>query len=125
MSSIGEGIKLATSVVEQMQSWPSAVLLGVCLVILGWVLKMMALFPNRAIPAVVLLTGTLVNLFIGDTGKVDPSQRHPEIILAMWGFCVAFGAWMAHALLLKRFEKFLPILNGRSGDTTPPLKPDA
>ena len=123
-STFGEGIRFAASVIEQMQAWPSAVLLGICLIILGGVLKTLALFPNRAIPAVVLVCGTGVNLLIGDAGQVDPAQRHPEIILAMWGFCVAFGAWMTHALLLKRFEKYLPILNGRSGDTEVISKPN-
>lgn len=104
--------QFATAVVHQIQSWPSAVLLGACLIILGWMLKSARFMPNKYIPFILLSVGTVSNLAIGDISKVDPTQRNPQVILAMWGFCVAFAAWMSHALILKRFEKFLPIING-------------
>jgi hypothetical protein len=124
MNWLTEATQSATALVHQIQAWPSAVLLGVCLIILGAMLKMLKLFPNRFIPAVLLVIGAGGTMLTGDVGKVEPTQRHPEIILAMQGLVVAFAACLTHALVLKRFEKFIPLLAGKTGDTVPPFKPE-
>lgn len=111
ISSLNEVTKLVAALVNQIQSWPAAVLLAVCLIVLGVVLKSLAIFPNKFIPVTILIGGALLNLFIGDPGQVDPAQRHPDVILGMWGFCVGAASWLAHAVVLKRFEKYLPFLN--------------
>jgi len=103
--------------VEQMQCWPSAVLLFFVLIVLGWALKISA-FPNRFIPLAVLGAGSGLNLLIGDVGKVDPTQRNPQVILAMWGLCIAFVAWTAHNTVLWRLEKYVPLLRD-SADPAP------
>lgn len=118
--SLNDATQLISGLVQQIQSWPAAVLLAVCLIVIGVVLKSLALFPNKFIPVTILLGGALINLLIGDPGQVDPAQRHPDVILAMWGFCVGAAAWVAHAVFLKRFEKYLPFLEEK---TSPPPNP--
>lgn len=124
MNWLTDATQSATALVNQIQAWPSAVLLGVCLIIAGGILKGLKLFPNKFIPALLIAAGAIVTWFTGDIGKVEPTQRHPEIILAMQGCVVAFASCLTHALVLKRFEKHIPFLNGSSGDTVPPFKPE-
>lgn len=106
-----------TSAVQQMQQWPSAVLIIAVLIVSGSVLKAVSLFPNRFIPISVLGMGCLFNVLLGDFGSVNPAQRHPGLVLGLQGVLLGFAAWALHALLLRRFEKYIPFLNGKSGDT--------
>lgn len=113
-----------TSAVQQMQQWPIAVLLVAVLIVMGGVLKSMELFPNRAIPAAVLTMGAIANALLGDPGSVSPAQRHPEAVLALQGILLGFAAWGLHHFLLRRLERFIPLLAGKSGDTQTITKKD-
>lgn len=106
-----------TSAVQQMQQWPAAVLIVAVLIVSGGVLKALDLFPNRFIPCVVLGLGGAANAFLGDPGAVSNTQRHPFVVLALQGLLLGFSAWALHAFLLRRLEKYIPFLAGRSGDT--------
>jgi hypothetical protein len=117
-------VTILTNAVQQMQQWPLAVLLVAFLIALGSVLKALEFFPNRMIPIAVLVAGGVANAFLGDVGSVAPSQRHPEAVLAMQGVLLGFGAWGLHAFILRRFEKFIPFLAGKSGDTIEIKKSD-
>lgn len=119
---LSEATGTAVSVVNQIQSWPSAVLLTVFLIILGGTLKVLKLYPNKFIPTTLMLGGGTLNLLLGDPGKVDPSQRFPDVILCLQGIVVAFGACLFHALVLKRLEKHVPIFQ-TNGDTAIITKP--
>ena len=111
-----DGIETAGSLVNQMQSWPSAVLLGVFLIIVGGTLKVLKIYPNKFIPVTLMAVGALGYWLTGDPGKVPPEQRFPDVILVMRGVVVAFGACLVHALILKRIEKYIPIFK-TNGDT--------
>jgi hypothetical protein len=112
-----------TSAVEQMQRWPASVLIVAVLIVSGSVLKSLSFFPNRFIPIAVLGIGSMLNSFLGETGAVNPSQRHPEIVLALHGLLLGFAAWALHAFLLRRLERYIPFLAGKSGDTVMIEKP--
>lgn len=114
---ISGAVAVLTNAVQQMQQWPLAVLLVAFLVAFGSMLKALECFPNRAIPICVLVAGGVANGLLGDVGSVSPTQRHPEAVLAMQGVLLGFGAWGLHALFLRRFERFIPFLAGKSGDT--------
>lgn len=109
-----------TAVFQQMYQWPVAVLLCVCLNIIGVWLKWLPKFPNRFIPPTLIVLGALINCLAGETGLVAPGQRNPQLILAMWGICIAFVAVLFHATVLKRLEPFWPVLGSKSKDEEPP-----
>jgi hypothetical protein len=110
--------------VEQMQHWPSAVLIIAVLIVYGGLMKSIDIFPNKFIPACVLVVGSALNVMMGDYGSVSTTQRHPELVLALQGFMLGFAAWALHNFLLRRFEKFIPFLEGKGDsetkDTTKP-----
>jgi hypothetical protein len=142
---LGDVLKTASGLLEQIQTWPAALLLLVCLSLLGLVIyslssglaqlaakpdcpcvgfcKSSSLFFRHVAPISVILVGIFMNLYIGDYGRIAPDQRHAEIILGMWGFCIGFMAWMASWRLWRRFRKTLPLMNGGK-DTTPPFPTD-
>lgn len=117
-------LQTATGAIEQMQRAPISLLLIGVLIVCGAVLKSMELFPNRLIPAVVLLLGGVGNGFLGDPGSVSNTQRHPEAVLVLQGILLGFAAWALHHFLLRRLERFIPFLAGKSGDTVTINKKD-
>ena len=116
-------IGTVTSAVQQMQEWPAAVLIIASLIVFGSVLKSIEVWPNRFIPIAVLAVGAILNAIIGEPGSVAPTQRHPEVVLALQGLLLGFAAWALHAFLLRRLERYIPFLAGKSGDTITIEKP--
>lgn len=110
-------IGMATDAVRQMEQWPVAVLIIGCLIVCGAALKSLEFFPNRMIPAFLLALGASANALLGDPGTVNHTQRHPIAVLALQGLLLGFAAISLHAVVLKRFEKYIPFLAGKSGDT--------
>ncbi len=105
--------------VLQMQQQPIVVLLIPVLIVFGAMLKSLERFPNRAIPTVVILTGGIINAIFGtvhNPGAIDP-ETNLYFVKFIHGFLLGTGACLIHKLVLKRFEKFLPFLAGKSGDT--------
>ena len=117
-------IRTITDAIGQMQQWPISILLIAVLIALGSLMKLVAAFPNKLIPVAVILLGCLGNGFLGDPGTVNPAQRHPGIVLGLHGILLGFGAWAIHAGILKRFEKYVPLFAGKTGDTTTIEKKD-
>ena len=119
-------IGTAGAAVSQMQQQPMAVLLIPVLIVFGAMLKTVPRFPNRMIPTCVILVGGAVNTAFGSVanpGALDPNTNL-NFVLFVHGFLIGTGAWMVHALVLKRFEKYVPFLAGRSGDTQEIKKSD-
>ena len=106
------GIEMLRCAVEQMQRWPAALLIVAVLIVAGSMLKSLEMFPNRFIPCAVLALGATLNALLGETGSVAPTQRHPEVVLALQGLLLGFAAWTMHAFLLRRLEKYIPFLSG-------------
>lgn len=100
--------------IAKMQQWPAAVLIIAALIVSGGVMKAIGAFPNRFIPICVIVLGSLLNYLLGDFGAVDPAQRNPGLVLGLQGMLLGFAAWSLHALLLRRFEKYLPFLSGKA-----------
>lgn len=123
---INNWIGAASAAVTQMQQQPVAVLLIPVLIVFGAMLKSVPRFPNRMIPTCVILVGGAVNATFGSVA--NPGALAPDtnltFVLFLHGFMIGTGAWFAHALVLKRFEKHLPFLAGRSGDTVELKKTD-
>lgn len=107
---IQQGVKTAEAVINQVQAWPVAVALVACLIVLRYALMLAHVFPNRAIPLTILIIGGVLNVFVGDVGKVDPTQRYPSVVLAMFGVILAFLSLVIRAVILKKYENYIPLL---------------
>lgn len=102
--------------IKQMEKWPVALLIIAVLIVAGCCLKIIGIFPNRYIPISVISMGGVANGLLGSLDAVK-DQRHPIAVLVLQGVMLGCVAWIAHAFLLKRFEKYVPFLAGRTGDT--------
>lgn len=85
-------------------------LLIVFLIVLGYGLQAVPIFPNKYIPRVVLVLGILLSPFIlswPQPGQMPPELRYPD--LAAWtqtlmaGFLLAAVSWLLHNKLLKPY----------------------
>ena len=105
---------------------PTAVVF--CIIMAGYALKMVPVFPNRFIPLVSFLLGPPLTLFLvawPTTGSMEPGIRWPEI--AAWvtsviqGFLLACLAWVSHAKVLRTLiDDKIPALQSE-----PPKPPTA
>jgi hypothetical protein len=114
-----------TDLLNQIQKAPVSLLVIVALNLIGLVLKLVPRFPNGWIPLCLLILGAGAMVGVGDVSSVGPGVRFPEITLAIIGIIYGFVAWLLHATLLKRLEKFVPagLIELPSELTGPPAEP--
>lgn len=105
MNELGIGIKTVQSAIDQMHSWPTGVLVVAALVIIGVAIRVSHAVNNRIAPLLIVACGVALNIFIGEPGKVDPSQRYPEIVLGLFGMGQGVIALFIYGLVGKRIEK--------------------
>jgi len=119
-------VDLVTGAVKEIESLPISVVLVGVLILLGGCLKTIAAFPNKFIPWVIMFGfGPVLNLLFGSAGSVNSEfSADPWKGLLIQGVPLGLLAWMIHRWLLKRFEKHIPFLAGKTGDTAPPFKPE-
>ena len=107
-------------------------LLAVFLIVLGYGLKAIPMFPNRFIPAFVLLLGTALGpvlLAWPQSTEQDSGLKFADI--AAWlqiliaGFLVGALSWALHEKLLKKWiDDKIPALNGKkNGNGHAPVGP--
>jgi hypothetical protein len=108
-----DGIKGAT---DYIQSAPLSVLTVIFLNGLGYGLKFTPFIPNRSIPLALMLAGALIMMFLGPV----PEGRNPMVLLGLMGWIFGCIAWLMHAVLLRRIEKFLPGQEPEEKKTPPP-----
>lgn len=134
LSTIAQTISAVT---KQIEAQPLSVILIFCLLVAGGIFKLIfnvarnlghemerngfeksgkltRIFSTcciQLIPLFVLATGAKANLLIADPGKVAQCP-YPDFVIAMWGVCLACVAWIAHATIGRRLEKYLPFLGG-------------
>jgi hypothetical protein len=103
-------------------------LLAVFLIVLGYGLKFIPRFPNKYIPAVILLLGTALAPFLlawPQPGELDPGLRYAGV--AAWiqtllaGFLVGALSWLLHTKFLRKYidEK----VNGNNGKPSAVTEP--
>lgn len=114
MNDVLEGIKGAA---DYIQSAPLSVLTILFLNALGYALKFLPFIPNRTIPLALMVAGALVMIFIAPV----PTGRNPMVLLGLMGWIFGCIAWLVHAIVLRRIEKFLP--GSGSGDEPPTNTP--
>lgn len=82
---------------------PSGVLVMLFAVALGYLLKSLAIFPNRYIPLVVIGFCTLGFMVIAPARPADMAARIYHGRNFLIGFILGFAAWTFHAQILKRW----------------------
>jgi len=96
-----------------MNKAPIALILLICLNVFGLGLKYIEMIPNKFIPILVVLAGSLGYSFLGNPGSISPDQQHPRVVLGLFGGLIGTAAWLLHNRLLYKLEplidKFLPI----------------
>lgn len=88
---------------DQLIGAPAGVLVMLFACALGYVLKSVAAFPNRWIPAVVVGFTTLVFVLIMPERGADMPGRVYYGRGVIIGFLFGFAAWAFHAQVLKRW----------------------
>lgn len=113
MNDILEGIKGAA---EYIQSAPLSVLTIIFLNGLGYGLKFIPWIPNRSIPLALMLCGALIMMSLAPV----PEGRNPLVLLGLMGWIFGVIAWLVHAVVLRRLEKFLPGGDPEASDKNQP-----
>lgn len=89
---------------DQLMGAPVGVLIFIACIVLGYVLKIMEFFPNKRIPAAVVVFAVVLFMCAAPERK--------ELAMRIWlvkNFCIGMAigllAWLAHAQVLKRIEE--------------------
>lgn len=155
VDTISTTLQTLEAVAKQIEAQPLSVILIICLLVFGAVLKLLFSVGRNVgyqlekegfvkagklaritsgcliqlIPIFVLVTGCRANLLIAEPGKVAQCPN-PQFVIMMWGICLGVVAWVSHATIVRRFEKYIPLLggkpeNGSLGNTDLIKNPDA
>lgn len=100
---MSEATDILKQMIDYVQTAPPVVLIILFLNAVGLMLKRSSL-PNNAIPWVIVLIGAVLTSLLAPV----PTGRNPMLLLALMGCLFGVIAWLAHALILRRLEKFLP-----------------
>lgn len=99
---------------------PVGVLIFMACIVLGYVLKIIKLFPNEKIPAAVVIFAVVLFMFAAPEKK--------DLVLRIWlvkNFCIGMAigllAWLAHNQVLKRIEEKMGWFDSK--DVSPDSKP--
>lgn len=113
---------VVNGIFNQMDSWPTAMLLFASLIVMAFACRSLQKFPNRYIPITLLGIGVALNMALGE---MKPLYRSPLLVLACRGLFIGFVAIAVDAVIIKKLYKRFPFLTGRNGNgTTFFVKPD-
>lgn len=113
------------SLVDQVMQWPVSLVMVVALSFAGIAMKRAEWFPNKFIPSVLMLQGTILFILVSDPGHVQPGVRYPEVVEGLYGCILGAISWGIHGLTWKLMSDKLPGLkNGPTGDTEEFKKPE-
>lgn len=101
------------------------------LLMLGYALKVTAVFPNRCIPSAIMVVGPCLSPFVvglGDVGDVGRRVPYPDVCIWLQAICRGFilsaATWMIHHAAIRKIEQKLASLFG-NGKTEPGTMPEA
>lgn len=89
---------------NQLLGAPGGVLLFLVVIAIGLALKMLQFFPNKAIPAVLMVIGAGLWMLLAPPPAVDASLRNWWGRNLAIGLIIPCGSWLAHKIILKRVE---------------------
>ncbi len=117
VDSAAAGLK---QLLTSMDQWPISLVILAVLVLIIPMMRLTDFIPNRWIPIVAIMLGGLMNMFMA--GKqamvaLGQDQEYPRLVLAFKGMLIGGVACIVYTIALKRFERYVPQLGGKSGDT--------
>lgn len=100
---------------------PAFIMVGLACLVFGYVLRLIPVFPNKWIPAtVILIIGPVFQLLMAE------ALTKGEVLRVWWaknfieGLVMGFLVWITHDKLISRFESSIPILGNLLARTDPP-----
>jgi len=112
------GIK---QLVTQLDAAPINVIMFFALLLSIPAMRLTDYVANRIIPVIVMVfLGPILSIFAASKASiVDLGMQYdyPRFVLYSKGFVIGGAACIVYALFLKRYEKKIPMLGGKSGDT--------
>lgn len=91
---------------------PAAAMVGISCIVLGYVLRIIQAFPNKAIPVACILWSMVATPLIADPPPAGTVLRVWLVRNILSGAIVGALAWLTHNKLLKQIENNIPILGG-------------
>ena len=110
-------MNILEDLVNQVQKWPVSVALVIALAFTGIVLKRIGMFPNKFIPAVLMILSTCIYILVGESGVVNPVVKYPDVVLGLYGWILGMIGWLAQGIIWKFIILKLPV-DYTNGDTT-------
>lgn len=110
-------------ILNQILQLKGAALVGIVLMVLGYILKLVPQVPNGVIPAVVIVGGCVLNPLLSPTPQGDVAYyiRNGVTVDVLHGFLIGAAAWFVHDKVLRRFiDSKLAIFGGGETKTTTP-----
>lgn len=107
MNELGLAVKVTESMINQLHSWPASVAIVFLLVVAGSAIRTHRVISNRWAVFAIFGLGMLLNVFVGDPGKVHPGQRNPTVMLAIYGFGLGFIALCIYSRIGKWMDRRL------------------
>lgn len=107
-------MKFLEDLVSQVEKWPMSLALVIAMSCVGIALKRMEAFPNKFIPAVLMLCSTVLYALIGQEGSINPDVRYPSIRLGIYGLILGMVSWLSMGLIWRYVIDKVP---GAKGDT--------
>lgn len=95
---------------QKLEGAPAVAILLVGCIIFGYLLKVIPMFPNNAIPMSVILSGAIVYPIMSDARNPMP-LRVWMVRNVIIGLTIGFVAWMLHNKVLSRIEDRLGLFN--------------
>lgn len=84
---------------EHLTGAPAGILVFIICIAIGYIWKNIHVLPNRFIPLIVMLSGSILNPLL-----YWPNNTKDAVRLLVIGFIIGFVSWIFHKLVLKKIE---------------------
>jgi hypothetical protein len=118
MNSIETALDQATTLLEKLYGLPAIALVLVSCIFLGYILRVITIFPNKGIPLAVILWGGVFFPAIADATSNFPFRVWLIRNLLM-GLMIGVVAWLLHNQVLSRLEDRLCASNEAKTEGAP------
>jgi len=107
---MNDSATIARDVVTQIKSLSPELLMGLGIILFGYLLRYIPCIKNKFIPPICMLSGAVLYPFISKPGDAPPDLTHPSVHLVLLGFVIGCAAWIFHnKVLAKWLDPLLPV----------------
>ena len=96
--------------IAQLTSLGPEALVGLIIIVAGYVIRLLPWPPGRWIPVLCLVLGAVLYPLLAKPGPADLAVRHPAVRQVLVGFLIGFLSWIGHNKFLAPLETKLPWL---------------